>query len=142
MQSPHSPLDLHRFDFYELGTIAPSETPLLSVDESWNAAYSLHGEYHGVVWVQFDMEIAEEVGMEIGNILSSRIADQISIQCGGAWVLTSPPFRPTRDRIQQLTATSPTILHKEYAFDIGEKKLGIRVWMIGLQPLKLGSGNA
>ncbi|MBL7714780.1 MAG: hypothetical protein JNL01_04880 [Bdellovibrionales bacterium] len=133
-----NPIDQHSFDFYQLGKVEPSAQNLLNVDSCWSAAYSLHGEYHGVVWIQFDQEIAEEVGMEIGNILSSRIADQISRNRDGAWVLTSPPFRPTRDRIQQLTSNSPTLLQKDYSFG----GLGIRVWMIGLQPLDTGAGNA
>ena len=97
------------FDFYGLGQVQKSSAPLPEVSLSPNYPTALAFRFEGSdtrsALVLLDASLELEMGKELGNILISKIAGELSAREG--WeVKISPPQLWKQDRFQAFTQAS------------------------------------
>lgn len=123
-----------RIPFYHLGEVALSDTrereaaPLSDPDLRC-VGFQLQGDISGLVAILFDAGLDLSTYTELGNLLASRIATELS-QRVGVDVLISPPRSLSLDRLTRILESTEQPQFRRMYFHVDGDRPGIPVQLI------------
>jgi chemotaxis protein CheY-P-specific phosphatase CheC len=121
------------FGFYGLGEVTLSEERSAAPDFDFNdktaLAFTIFGDRKLSAVVVFDQGLDESMYTEMGNVIMSRAADNLSARLGYS-VLISPPYRIDIDLLQSILASAKDSERRTYIHTDSTQSTEICVFLI------------
>lgn len=126
------------FDFYHLGKVEllrtehSADLPLQSPDfvaPGKAIAFSLYGDFRAVLVLWFPSELDQDIYTELGNLLASKVASQLS-KDNQLELMISPPNPLTDSQWEQLSRKSPILMKGYYAHHTDRRTLLVEAWIL------------
>jgi hypothetical protein len=108
------------FSFYHLGQVEPLPTsgrldhsPSIYPD-SIGVAYRIQGDLRGLFIIVLDKGLDVSIYSELGNILASRLASNLSSSEDGLEIMISPPHVLNHSQLERLMRSQHPVIRKTY----------------------------
>jgi len=109
-----------KIELYHLGPVTIEKTASASLANELNASdffplcFSFHGDQRGLLLLLLDRHLDLSLYSELGNLLASAIATELSNQ-NGIDVMISPPYSLNESRLKEILATNEArIIRRAY----------------------------
>jgi len=142
------------FDFYHMGTVHAREgSPFATFElesallkDSHAVGFWIEADSRALMILLFDRELDHSTYTEMGNILASRLATELSRR-HGIDTLISPPRVLSMARVERAarsaSAATPRVLQKTYVHQHKNRHVPVEVLILPLDAaLKTGAGHA
>lgn len=101
------------FEFYHLGKVTQQSSPCEFQDKC-SVLFRIYGDIQAWIILVFESDLDFSVYSELGNLLVSQIANQLSSR-NGLDVMITPPQLLREDQAIKITENSPQLIRKNYA---------------------------
>src|SRR5690348_956386 len=101
------------FQFYHLGEVQLKPIDFDLQDETIAIAYQIYGDIKALLIVLFAQDLDTSTYCELGNVLASKIANQLNSE-NNLDVLISPPQTLSKAQLAQITQSALTIVRRTY----------------------------
>ncbi len=104
---------------------------LITIDfkETDAIAYHLFGDLRALIIILFAKDLDFATYSELGNVLASKIANQLSLD-NGADILISPPQQLNHAQIEQLIQNKNTVIRRTYTHLNKNSVIPIATWVL------------
>jgi hypothetical protein len=135
------------FSFYHLGSVVTCPHPVLSPTFEENKTFigfQLDADIRAILIVAFEKGLDLSLYSEMGNILASRLATEISQEIGED-VLLSPPQMLSLGLLRKIlqTPSKDSLIHRRYTHTHADTDIAVDAWILPLTSnLTEGIGHA